>query len=116
MSDGIFKADAWPIAYEVVKLGITDFPRDFNLLDRAAVLAEKLSKFEEAELLRREQLEIDPKHPKVMLYLARNLMEQGKLSEANLTVKKSYEFNSLLDDTGIEYRRLLEDTLKARSK
>ena len=80
------------------------------------MLAERLSKFEEAELLRREQLEIDPKHPKVMLYLARNLMEQGKLSEANLTVKKSYEFNSLLDDTGIEYRSLLEDTLKARSK
>lgn len=115
VSDGVFKADVWPIAYEVAKTGVLKFSNDFILLDRAAMLAERLGKFDEAEVYRARQLEIDPRHPKVMLYLARDLMEQKKLSEANILTRKSYEFDSLLDDSGRDYRKNLEDELKVRS-
>jgi tetratricopeptide (TPR) repeat protein len=115
VGDGIFKADVWPIAYEVAKAGVLKFSNDFNLLDRAAMLAERLGKFDEAEVYRARQLEIDPRHPKVMLYLARDLMEQKKLTEANILTRKSYEFDSLLDDSGRDYRKNLEDELKVRS-
>jgi O-antigen ligase len=115
ISEGIYKADVWPVAYEVAKAGIEKFPNDFNLLDRAAMIAERLGKFNEAEDYRTKQLEIDPRHPKVMLYLARDLMEQGKIAEAKATTSKSYEFDVLLDTAGRDYRKNLEDTLKAKS-
>ncbi len=115
ISEGIFKADIWPVAYEVAKYGIAKFPQDFNLLDRAAMIAERLGKFDDAEGYRTKQLEIDPRHPKVMLYLARDLMEQGKISEARAAARKSYEFDALLDAVGRDYRKNLEDMLKAKS-
>lgn len=115
ISEGIFKADVWPVAYEVAKAGIAKFPNDFNLLDRAAMIAERIGKFDEAEEYRTKQLEIDPRHPKVMLYLARDLMEQGKETESKVMTSKSYEFDVLLDTAGRDYRKNLEDTLKAKS-
>jgi O-antigen ligase len=114
ISQGLYEADVWPMAYDVATSSVSKFPLDFNLLDRAAMLAEKLGKFSEAENYRSDQLTIDPRHPTVWLYYARDLMEQGKIDQAKGALKKSYEFEVLLSDQGREYRKNLEEVLNKK--
>lgn len=116
LSDGLMAADVWPIAYEVTRAGVAKYPLDFNLLDRASVLAERLGELSEAESFRNRQLQIDPRHPRVWLYLGKDLMEQGKLLEAKAAVSKTYALESLFDSSTREYRRQLEDVISNKSK
>ncbi len=111
ISDGIKATNVWPVALEVTQSGLKKYPRDFLLFDRAAVLAENLGKFDLAEKYRNKQLEMDPRHALVWLYLARSQYEQGKLEEAKESIKNSREYQDLLDDNGISYMKTLEDKM-----
>jgi hypothetical protein len=109
---GIDETNTWPIALQAAEIGIKKYPRDFTLLDRAAVVAEKMGKFTEAKDLRQRQLEIDPRHPLVRLYLARSLVELGETSRATIEVKKAREFESLLSTEGLNYLKSLEQKIQ----
>jgi len=111
ISDGIRSAKNDLIALEATKLGITKFPLDFLLLDRAAVTSESMGKFLDAKRYRELQLKIDPRHSKVWLYLARNQIELGDLSAARSSIATAKSFEILLDDEGKDYMRNLEARL-----
>ena len=114
--DGIDKTQTWNVAYEVAKNGIARFPNDFALIDKAAVLAEKTGKFDEAEEFRQAQLQQDPRHALVWLYLARDFYEQTKLNDARKAIQKSIKFDALLDENGRKYRSNLEMRIDQVSK
>jgi Tfp pilus assembly protein PilF len=71
-----------------------------------------MGKFTEAKDLRQRQLEIDPRHPLVRLYLARSLVELGETSRATIEVKKAREFESLLSTEGLNYLKSLEQKIQ----
>lgn len=109
--EGIDKTQVWTVALEVAKNGLEKYPIDFSLLDKAAVLGEKSGKFEEAEVLRKEQLAQDPRHSLLWLYLARDLYEQNKLEDAKSALLTAKKYETLLDSNGKNYLSSLERKL-----
>jgi O-antigen ligase len=105
--DGIQATDTWIIALKSAQNGLKKYPNDFLILDRAAVLSEKMGKFDLAEKYRKAQLDLDPRHALVWIYYARSQFELGKLSEALVSIDQSRKFDSLLDEKGREYRATL---------
>ena len=98
-------------ALDLAELALGHFPKDFGLLDRASVIAEKLGRFELASQLRLRQVNLDPNHPLVRIYYARSLFELGKIEEANFQLAKASQTEEFLSDAGRQYRDLLKDTI-----
>ena len=109
--DGIQATDTWNIALSSSQKALVKYPKDFLLLDRAAVLSEKLGNFELAESYRARQLKLDPRHSLVWLYYARAQYEQGKKSAALASIDQAQKFRILLDANGLAYLNTLMSKL-----
>lgn len=94
-------------ALEVVRAALKSFPSDFNLLDRGAVLAENLGSYEEAIIFRERQTLLDPNHPMIRLYLARDYFEVGRNSDAIAILKVTESQTEFMTDSGKRYRDAL---------
>ena len=69
-------------AIQVLQSGVKRFPREYQLFDYLSVFLEKSNRKEEAILIRRNQIELDPNHPKIWLYYAFDLYDLGKVQES----------------------------------
>lgn len=108
---GIQETEIWTIALRVAEKSLIEYPKDFLLIDQTAVLAEKVGDFERAVELRKTQLDIDPRHPRVRLYLARDYVELGNLNLAKREIKIAKQFSILLDANGVTYLNTLENRI-----
>lgn len=93
-----------PLALNVASRALEQFPRDFRLLDRYSVIAERLGRFEEASKARVTQLEIEPRHPRVWAYYANDLAELGKIEKSRQAIARARNFASeFKDDSTLDY-------------
>ena len=100
------------IASKVSDTAVERFPIDFGLLDVAAVNKENLGRWEEALTLRKRQLDIDYRHPRVRAYLARDLVELKKFSEARSEISLAKKWAKEFSDTGtLQYLETLEKSI-----
>lgn len=100
------------IAAKVSDTAVQTFPIDFGLLDLAAVNKENLGRWEEALRLRKQQLDIDYRHPRVRAYFARDLVELKKFSEARSEISLAKKWAKEFSDTDtLQYLETLEKSM-----
>lgn len=97
------------IAAKVSDSAISKFPIDFRLLDIAAVTKENLGRWEEASKIRLKQLSIDPRHPRVRAYYAKDLIELKQFSDVRKQIELSRHWsNEFGDKSTLIYLQQLE--------
>ncbi len=100
------------IAARIGDSAVDTFPLDYGLLDVAAVTKENLGRWDEALALRLKQLEIDARHPRVRAYLAKDLIELKRNSEAREAIEISRRWAREFNDQGtLNYLQQLEKLL-----
>ena len=89
-----------PLALNVAERALEKYPLDFGLMDRYAVLAERLGRFSEAAAMRERQLDVDPRHPRVWAYYAYNLKNLDQIKKAAEAAQESRRWAIRFQDQG----------------
>lgn len=97
-------------AYQVLQQGLAKLPNQPELLYDAAMLADKLGKFEASEQLLRKLIQIKPDHAHAYNALGYSLLERNvRIKEALLLVEKALQLTpddfAIMDSVGWGYYR-----------
>lgn len=97
-------------AYRVLQQGLVKLPGDTQVLYEAAMLADKLKKYEESEKLLRRLIQIDPGHAQAYNALGYGFLERNvRIPEAVTLVEKALQLSpndpSIMDSVGWGYYR-----------
>jgi len=95
-------------AYQVLQQGLVKFPHHPELLYEAAMMGEKLAKYDESEKLLRQLIQIKPDHAHAYNALGYSLLERNvRIAEALALVEKALELApddiAVMDSVGWAY-------------
>ena len=91
------RMSAWEPLTRILSKAITQYPKDFNILDINAGYLEQKELFSQAIPFRERQIAIEPRHPRVWLSYAYDLNAAGRKTEAGLAFGKVVRFKEFLD-------------------
>lgn len=98
----------WYLAGELNRIGaenesialldsaLKHYPKDFNLLDLSAAFRERLGLQVEAINFRKQQIEIEGRHPRIWLSYAYDLLAAGRLEDSQEAFRKVLEHRHFL--------------------